>query len=135
LGGWCSRHSFAQVFSSVFTIKIREDLFSFIERWILPGSIIHTDSHRSYQTLSSLGFTHCQVNHSADGTHTNWIEGIFGSLKKMARKYDAVYSGVENLYRYLSEFCFRYSFSAWNRKKAFLKILFVLEHCLEYLIE
>ncbi|KRH92341.1 hypothetical protein M153_7282000865 [Pseudoloma neurophilia] len=51
----------------------------------------------------------------------------------MARKYDAVYSGLENLHRYLSEFCFRYSFSAWNRKKAFLKILFVLKHCLEYL--
>lgn len=101
---------------------------------MLPGSTIHTDSLRSYDALSSLGFTHCRVNHSRelvspDGIHTNWIEGLFGCMKKMARKYDAGFSGIDNLHLYLAEFCFRYSFSAWDRKKAFFKIMIALRHC------
>ncbi|KAG0430607.1 hypothetical protein DMUE_5645 [Dictyocoela muelleri] len=112
--------------------RSRDDLFIFLREWILPGSVVHTDSHRSYLTLSSLGFTHFTVNHSRelvsrDGIHTNWIEGIFGSLKKLQRKYDSNWSGVENLNIFLSEFCFRYTYDAWNRKKAFLKKLAVLK--------
>ncbi|KCZ78237.1 hypothetical protein H311_00736, partial [Anncaliia algerae PRA109] len=55
--------------------------------------------HRSYATLNSLGFTHFTVNHSnnlvsSDGIHINWIEGIFGSVKKMMRKYDTRFKDV-----------------------------------------
>ncbi|KRH92909.1 hypothetical protein M153_21290001059 [Pseudoloma neurophilia] len=118
--------------------RSREDLLHFVNLWVLPGSVIHTDSHASYNTLSSLGFTHCRVNHSRelvarDGTNTNWIEGLFGCLKKMIRRYDGGFSGVHNLHLYLSEFCFRYSFSAWNRKKAFLKIMYALKYVKEQL--
>lgn len=120
--------------------RSRSDLFEFLNEWVLPGSIVHTDRHRSYDTLCSLGFTHFRVNHSTefvapDGTHTNWIEGMFGVLKKLARKYDSTWSGVTNLNLFLSEFCFRYSFDAWNRKKAFLKMLAVLKFCREKLDE
>ena len=108
--------------------RSRNDLYQFIEKWILPGSTIHTDCHRSYSTLSSMGFTHLTVNHSRtlvspDGTHTNWIEGLFGCVKKLRRKYDAKWAGVENLHLYLAEFCFRYRWNAWNRQTAFGKIL------------
>jgi transposase-like protein len=67
--------------------RSRSDLFLFLNEWILPGSVVHTDCHRSYHTLSSLGFTHFSVNHSRhlvdeNGINTNWIEGIFGCVKK-----------------------------------------------------
>lgn len=114
----------------------REVLFSFFNEWILPGSVVHTDSHASYRTLSSLGFTHFRVNHSQnlvsdDGIHTNWIEGIFGCLKKLRRKYDSSWTNVENLERFLSEFCFRYSFECWDRRKAFISLCFMLRRVKE----
>lgn len=112
--------------------RSRNDLYFFINNWILEGSVVHTDSLASYNTLSTLGFTHFQVNHSRnlvgpDGIHTNWIEGIFGVMKKMMRKYNSNWSGVENLNLNLSEFCFRYCFDMWNRKKSFLGLLFLLK--------
>lgn len=112
--------------------RSREDLFRFLTEWVLPGSVVHTDCHRSYLTLSSLGFEHFTVNHSRnlvgpDGIHTNWIEGIFGCLKKLRRKYDANWNNVDNLERFLSEFCFRYSFDCWNRQKAFLMLCFMFK--------
>ncbi|KCZ81223.1 hypothetical protein H312_01369 [Anncaliia algerae PRA339] len=118
--------------------RSRADLFSFFSTWILPGSIVHTDCHRSYATLSTLGFTHFTVNHSRnlvgpDGIHTNWIEGLFGCVKKLIRKYDAGFTTVQNLDLYLSEFCFRYSFSVFDRKTAFCKLLFVLKETRNYL--
>lgn len=113
--------------------RSRDDLFSFFNEWILPGSVVHTDSHRSYLTLSSLGFTHFMVNHSRnlvspDGIHTNWIEGLFGCVKKLIRKYDAGFTTVDNLELYLAEFCFRYSFESFNRKTAFLKLISILKY-------
>ncbi|KCZ79609.1 hypothetical protein H312_02995 [Anncaliia algerae PRA339] len=63
--------------------RSRSDLFHFFSTWILPVSIVHTDCHRSYNTLNTLGFTHFTVKHNRnlvgpDGIHTNWIEGLFG---------------------------------------------------------
>lgn len=112
--------------------RSRTDLFHFLQEWILPGSVVHTDSHRSYHTLSGLGFGHFTVNHSRnlvgpDGIHTNWIEGIFGCVKKLIRKYDAGFTDVANLELYLAEFCFRYSYDVFDRRQAFIKILHVLK--------
>lgn len=118
--------------------RSRNDIFSFLTQWILPGSIIHTDCHKSYATLSSLGFRHFTVNHSKNlvepnGIHTNWIEGIFGCVKKLIRKYDAGFTTVQNLELYLAEFCFRYCFDAFDRRTAFVKIVYVLKKTKEKL--
>jgi hypothetical protein len=87
--------------------------------------------------LNSLGFTHLTVNHSRNlvgpnGVHTNWIEGIFGCIKKLIRKYDAGFTTVNNFELYLAEFCFRYSFDVFDRKKAFVKMLYVLKETKNY---
>lgn len=100
--------------------------------WILPGSTEQIDCLALYNTLSSLGFNHFSVNHSrnlvsSDGIHTNGIEGIFGCMKRMRRKYDAYWSGVSNLNLYLAVFCFRYSFNCCNRKNAFIKLHVLLK--------
>ncbi|MGL6132066.1 MAG: hypothetical protein ACRCZ9_10675 [Fusobacteriaceae bacterium] len=66
---------------------------------------MHNDFHASYVTHSSLGFTDFTINHSRnivghDGMHTNWIEGIFGSMKKFRRNYDAKYVDFDGLEQY-----------------------------------
>ena len=39
-------------------------LLPIINRWILPGSIVHTDEWSAYNGLTAAGFTHETVNHS-----------------------------------------------------------------------
>ena len=39
-------------------------LLALIYRWILPGSIIHTDEWAAYNSLTAAGYTHESVNHS-----------------------------------------------------------------------
>ena len=58
-------------------------LLPIINRWILPGSIVHTDEWSAYNGLTAAGFTHETVNHSIQfveplsGTHTNTQEGLW----------------------------------------------------------
>ena len=37
-----------------------------IQKWIKPGSIIHSDCWKAYSKLSKLGYTHVTVNHSKE---------------------------------------------------------------------
>ena len=39
-------------------------LIPIIQKWIKPGSIIHSDCWKLYSKLSKLGYTHVTVNHS-----------------------------------------------------------------------
>ena len=62
-------------------------LLPIINRWILPGSIVHTDEWSAYNGLTAAGFTHETVNHSIQfveplsGTHTNTQEGLWYHVK------------------------------------------------------
>jgi transposase-like protein len=66
-----------------------------IERYVKPGSIIHTDCWRGYSYLShSTEYSHRTVNHSIQfsipGTniHTNSIEGTWSAIKsKISKRY------------------------------------------------
>lgn len=81
---------------------------------VRPGTIIHTDDFSSYGGLSKLGFPHGVVNHSqkiyvtADGIHTNTIEGFWSQLK---RSINGTYHwvSVTHLQKYVDEYGFRYS--------------------------
>ena len=66
-----------------------------IRKYIRPGSIIYSDSHRSYTGINSMGlnYTHRAVNHSVefvtgdDGEiHTQTIERLWGDLKEWVIK-------------------------------------------------
>ena len=41
-------------------------LLPIIQKWIKPGSIIHSDCWKAYSKLSKLGYTHVTVNHSKE---------------------------------------------------------------------
>ena len=41
-------------------------LIPIIKKWILPGSIIHSDCWKAYNSLKNLGYTHVTVNHSKE---------------------------------------------------------------------
>ena len=73
---------------------IREQILLYVE----PGSLIFTDSHKSYRWLTEAGFVHRAVNHRRREfsrteliygheivVSTNSAEGLFGRVKEFAR--------------------------------------------------
>ena len=68
----------------------QETLEQIIKQWVLPGTIIITDSFASYKRLSELGYYHFTVNHSknfVDPTtqaHTQRIEGEWHHVRGSA---------------------------------------------------
>jgi hypothetical protein len=73
---------------SVFSHPSASTLEDVIARYVLAGSIVHTDLWKGYSMLSpNMGFNHHTVNHSAGfknhetGVHTNTVEGTNNGLK------------------------------------------------------
>jgi transposase len=84
-----------------------------VVEWVQPNSIVYTDEWSAYNRLSDLGFEHSLVPHAAgyvtaEGWHTNTIEGFFGNLKTGIR---GNYKKVSRrwLQGYLNEFVWRYN--------------------------
>jgi transposase-like protein len=77
------------------------------------GTTIYTDELASYNRLSSLGYAHETVQHSAKeyvagNAHTNNIEGIWSNTK---RGIDGVHHAISPKYTqgYLDSYIFRYN--------------------------
>ena len=91
------------------------ELFLIIDRFVIKGSIVHSDEFPSYSNLKQSGYIHKTVNHSEnwvnplDGTHTNNIENFWSHLKSHLRTMHGVYT--ELLPSYLDKYMYR-----WNRK-------------------
>ena len=85
-------------------------LIPLIEKWIQPGSIIHSDCWKSYNKLSILGNTHITVNHSkefmnvSNAACTNSIEIDWCHAKVSMPRY-----GMHAAY--LAEFMWRHKYS------------------------
>ena len=108
-----------------------KDIIPFITKWIKKGCTIRTDKLPTYNILKHLDYNLEQVNHSIgfiqDGIHTNRIEGIFGLSKKVLRSLNVRFNNIENLNNYLAEIVFRYTYNSFDRRKAFLLILYILK--------
>lgn len=73
--------------------RTADSLIPIIKEHVHPGSIIHTDMWRAYNSLSSHGYIHKKVNHSdpenpfvaEDGTHTQRIEASWRPIKSWMR--------------------------------------------------
>jgi transposase-like protein len=82
-----------------------------VRRYVLKGSIVHTDELKSYNGLAD-EYTHNVINHAecyAKGrVHTNGMENFWSLLKRAIR---GTYVSVEpfHLFRYLDEQAFRFN--------------------------
>lgn len=82
-----------------------------VREYVLKGSEVMTDEHRSYNGLND-EYTHQVINHAecyAKGTvHTNGLENFWSLLKRMLK---GTYVSVEpyHLFRYLDEQAFRFN--------------------------
>ena len=89
-------------------------LVSFIQDNAPAGASIVTDEASAYRSLTSKGFTHHTVNHSAGEyvrhycIHTNGIESFWALLK---RGHYGIYHYMspKHLHRYVNEFSFRHN--------------------------
>ncbi len=87
-----------------------------VREFVLPGSLIYTDEMTGYTSLGKKGYTHRRINHSArvyveGDTHTQTIDGFFGTLKDAIR---GVHHGVSEkwLPGYINEYVWR-----WNNRE------------------
>ena len=85
-------------------------LIPIIKKWILPGSIIHSDCWKAYNSLKNLGNTHVTVNHSKEfidrssAACTNAIESDWRHTKVHMPPYGLY---IRDHAGYLAEFMWR----------------------------
>ena len=118
--------------SKIFMIAVEnrkaDTLLPIIQKWIAPGSIIHSDCWKSYNKLSKLGYTHVAVNHSKEFVNkenaacTNRIECEWRHAKCSMPRY-GVHKGLHD--GYLAQFLWHRTF---NNEDKFLSLL---KHCNE----
>jgi transposase-like protein len=89
-----------------------ESLMPEILRELSKGSVVFTDGHTGYQSLTEQGFIHATVDHLSEyvrgSVHTQGIENFWSLLK---RGLNGTYVAVEpfHLDRYVTEQVFRYN--------------------------
>lgn len=81
------------IYTRVLPDRRADTLIGLIRRMVRPGSIVVTDSHRSYHSLSSHGYQHITLNHrigewARDGYSTANIESYWTSLKYFLRSHN-----------------------------------------------
>jgi transposase len=91
-------------------------LHGFIKEFVLPGSVIFSDEHPSYDGIQGRSYRHYRVRHqsrvyvtgSRGQIHTQTIEGFWSLVK---RGLGGVYHSVSQKYlqTYLNEYSFRYN--------------------------
>ena len=108
-------------------------LIPLIRQRVERGSIIFSDTWKSYTGITAKGYVHRLVAHSKgqysdkEGTHINGLEGFWGYLKrKLATK-----GGIrrERLPLYLAKYIWRYNHRNLTIKKRLDKLLQMLYHC------
>jgi transposase len=105
-------------------------LMPLIDKRVKRGSIICSDTWKSYTGIAAKGYIHRLVEHNkgeyvnAQGNHINGLEGFWGYLKrKLASK-----GGIrkERLPLYLAEYIWRYNHRNFAHKQKLNKLLKLL---------
>lgn len=91
----------------------RHTLEAMIEKHVANGSNLSTDELLSYAKLTTRGYHHTTVKHSAGqyvngNTHTNGVEGFWSQIKRSI-KGTHIHVSRQHLQSYLCEFEFRYN--------------------------
>lgn len=112
-----------------------EVLIPLIKKHVKPGTIIHTDYWRAYDSLPAHGYIHRKVNHSdpdnpfvaEDGTHTQHIESQWRYLKRRFNKIN--YKG--NFEDWMVEYVWRCAIKK-NHQDAFKELLRAIKHVYKF---
>jgi transposase-like protein/ribosomal protein L37AE/L43A len=105
------------VVTEVVSNRRRDTLLAIIKETVRPYSLVHTDEHSAYQTLTAEGYYHETVNHSheqyvsATGSSTNSIEGFWAAVKRGING-THIHVSEKHLWKYLGEFEYR-----WNMRQ------------------
>ena len=110
-----------------------QSLAQFIDKYILPGTIIKSDGYPSYpEAVRRSGCEHIIVNHNRgflneNGDHTNSIESVWSSLKIEIRNRRGVMfhklSEYINEYQLMKENNIDLRFRRVNRKRLFFNLI------------
>ncbi|KCZ78566.1 hypothetical protein H311_00405, partial [Anncaliia algerae PRA109] len=104
------KNKITRCFATVINNKMAKTIIPIICSQVLPGSVIHTDEHRSYSALFKNGFIHATVCHKYHfinkhtGVNTQAIESFHNELKLMIKKRKGVKTACRK--EFLREFCF-----------------------------
>ena len=104
-----------------------ETLLPYIQKYIIPGSIVMTDCSNSYFRVGELGYKHETVNHSLNfsdpltGACTNGVEGFWSRCKKRLRRLNGSTKNLKP--SYLDEYLWRQIHHWGEDKDAFLTII------------
>jgi len=104
-------------------------LMPLIHKRVKQGSIICSDTWKSYTGIAARGYIHRLVNHnkgeySKGGNHINTLEGFWGYLKRRLSAKGGIRK--ERLPLYLSEYVWRYNNRKLSNKQELDKLLKLL---------
>ena len=80
----------------------------FATECIAPGSVVQTDSFKSYRKPLAKDYTHEAQDFDPNSEHLRWLHRITGNAKAFI---NGTYHGTstKHLQMYLSEFCYRFN--------------------------
>lgn len=103
-----------------------EILLPIIRKYVIAGSIIHTDKWRAYDALQNENYIHQTVNHSANfidpetDIHTQNIERLWRDMRESIPRYGTRDYHFTN---YLAEFLFKRIHNFDKRIEALFEIM------------
>ena len=102
------------IVTDVVTNRRSGTLVPIIMNNVKPHTIVHTDEHKAYGGLATVGYYHETVNHSAQqyvsstGSSTNGIEGFWRHLKSSING-THIWVSPKHLGKYAKEFEYRFN--------------------------
>ncbi len=114
-----------KVFVKIVTNCTKEALLPVIRGRILTGSLVYTDSWKSYDSLILYGYKHKRIHHSKNEfargkNHVNGIESFWSFVKRRLQKFNGVRKNQFLLYLKESEWRFN---ERTQLKQSLLQIL------------
>ena len=118
-----------QFFARVVPNRTAYILGNIVKDFVLPETIVHTDSYASYRSFfgQCSDYTHDTVNHKYNfvnpvtGAHTQNIENLWSQFKKFKRRKG--YGKIRYMQHYLDEFRLRKKYDTSTRWKLFEMII------------
>jgi len=119
-----------QVWAQVVPNVAAKTLLPLLKGRVEPGTVVCSDSFKSYTGVAAGGYVHRFVDHSqrfsdGQGNHINGLEGFWGYLKRRL----AAKGGIrrERLPLYLAEYVWRYNHRQLARAEQLKKLLKLLQ--------